>query len=201
MIKSGGKIGEAQGADASATQAGAAAQQDADQGPKAAGRSGQDAAQGGKDAANNIKDNDKKIGQAEALKQDTANTENDLDKAQIYNSGELQRLFAELAKVQNAADEAEAARDEEESRRAEAIADIFDWTEEHRDEVEAFFADEADEAEDEAEAGEAEDSDDQSPDEDDEGLDSSELLEAFYSWMTEATEPLRDEVEAKDDDN
>ncbi|MEM8543001.1 MAG: DUF4157 domain-containing protein, partial [Cyanobacteria bacterium P01_H01_bin.119] len=201
MIKSGGKMGEAQGADASATQAGASAQQDADQGPKAAGRSGQDAAQGGKDAANNIKDNDKKIGQAEALKQDTANTENDLDKAQIYNSGELQRLFAELAKVQNAADEAEAARDEEESRRAEAIADIFDWTEEHRDEVEAFFADEADEAEDEAEAGEAEDSDDQSPDEDDEGLDSSELLEAFYSWLTEATEPIRDEVEAKDDDN
>ena len=196
MIKSGGKMGESQGADAAATQAGPSAQQDADQGPKSAEQSGQGAVKGEQEAASNIKDNEKKIGEAEALKQDTANTQDDLDKAQIYNSGELERLFAELANVQAAADVATAAREEEEDRRADAIAELFDWTQDHQDAVEAFFLDDAEEDED----FEVEDDDDAAED-DTEEEDSSDLLAAFYEWLSEATEPMRDDVEAEEEND
>ena len=194
MIKSGGKMGESQGADAAATQAGPSAQQDADQGPKAAEQSGQGAVKGGQEAAGNIKDNEKKIGEAEALKQDTANTQNDLDQAQIYNSGELERLFAELVKVRAAADEAAAARGEEEDRRADAIAELFDWTQDHQDAVEVFFLDDAEDDSD----FEAEE-DDESSEAETEAQEDSDLLAAFYSWLSEVTEPMRDDVEAKEE--
>ena len=193
MIKSGGKMGESQGADSAATQAGPSAKQDADQGPKAAEQSGQGAVKGGQEAAGNIKDNEKKIGEAEALKQDTANTQDDLDKAQIYNSGELERLFTELANVQAAADAATAARGEEEDRRADAIAELFDWTQDHQEAVEAFFLDDAEEDED----FEVEDDDEAGEEEGD----SSELLAAFYEWLSEATEPMRDDVEAEEEND
>ena len=196
MIKSGGKMGESQGADSAATQAGPSAQQDADQGPKSAEQTGQGAVKGEQEAAGNIKDNEKKIGEAEALKQDTANTQDDLDKAQIYNSAELERLFAELANVQAAADVATAAREEEEDRRAEAIAELFDWTQDHQDAVEAFFLDEAEDDED----LEVED-DDESAEDDTEDPDSSELLAAFYEWLSEASEPMRDDVEAEEEND
>ncbi|NEQ44378.1 MAG: DUF4157 domain-containing protein [Leptolyngbya sp. SIOISBB] len=197
MIKSGGKMGESQGADAAATQAGPSAQQDADQGPKSAEQSGQGAVKGEQEAAGNIKDNEKKIGEAEALKQDTANTQDDLDKAQIYNSAELERLFAELANVQAAADVATAAREEEEDRRADAIAELFDWTQDHQEAVEAFFLDDAEDDED----FEVEDDDDDAADDDTEEEDSSDLLAAFYEWLSEATEPMRDDVEAEEEND
>ncbi len=198
MIKSGGKMGESQGADAAATQAGPSAQQDANQGPKAADQTGQDAAKGEQEAAGNIKDNEKKIGEAEALKQDTANTQTDLDDAQGYNSAELERLFAELAFVQEAGDAAAASREEEEARREDAIAEIFDWTQEHQDAVEAFFLDESDEEDDDV----VEDEDGEEAEDDDSAdADDDELLAAFYSWLSEVTEPMRDDVKAEEEND
>lgn len=197
MIKSGGKMGESQGADAATTQAGPAAQQDANQGPKAADQTGQDAVKGGQEAAGNIKDNEKKIGEAEALKQDTANTQTDLEKAQVYNSAELARLFAELAVVRAASDAATASREDEQARREDAISELFDWTQEHQSAVEDFFLDDSeDEDEDVVEDEDGEEADEDSADAEDE-----ELLAEFYSWLSEVTEPMRDDVEAEEDND
>ena len=96
-----------------------------------------------------------------------------------------------------AADVATAAREEEEDRRADAIAELFDWTQDHQDAVEAFFLDEAEEEDD----FEIEDDDDDAADDDTEEEDSSELLAAFYEWLSEATEPMRDDVEAEEEND
>ncbi|MEM6839241.1 MAG: hypothetical protein AAF609_20645, partial [Cyanobacteria bacterium P01_C01_bin.120] len=100
---------------------------------------------------------------------------------------------AELANVQAAADAATAARGEEEDRRADAIAELFDWTQDHQEAVEAFFLDDAEEDED----FEVEDDDESAEEEGD----SSELLAAFYEWLSEATEPMRDDVEAEEEND
>ena len=79
---------------------------------------------------------------------------------------------------------------------AEAIAELFDWTQDHQDAVEAFFLDDAEDDED----FEDEDEDD-AADDDTEEEDSSELLAAFYEWLSEATEPMRDDVEAEEEND
>ena len=79
---------------------------------------------------------------------------------------------------------------------AKASSELFDWTQDHQDAVEAFFIDDVEEDE-EFEV----DDDDDAANDDTEEEGSSDLLAAFYEWLSEATEPMRDDVEAEEEND